>query len=93
MTYIKAVLKTLSELGIAETDLSAADFTAISEWEKQEIPQVFLIHVLKELLTEPERLHTSYGAIADLESRVVLEYVEYLERHSRLDQQLTANAA
>lgn len=91
MSYIRAVLKTLSDLGISETELSAADFTTISEWEKQEIPEMLLTHILTEHLAVQEQSQPTNGVISRLESRVLDEYVAYLERHVRLDYQLSAN--
>jgi len=76
MSYIKAVLETLSDLGIAETELSAADFTAISEWEKQEIPLDFLQNQLASDFTDQTICSQCPGQIENISSRVILAFFE-----------------
>jgi hypothetical protein len=78
MCYIKAVLKTLTEVGIEETDLSADDFLAIAEWEKEGIPLDFLVTVLRTELSKRARREDRLGLINQFEPIVSEEYATTL---------------
>ena len=82
MCYIKAVLETLAEVGIEETDLLATDFSAIAEWEKEEIPLDFLLQVLRTEFSRDAHQESRSGMVGQLEPIVFEEYAVALMRAS-----------
>ncbi|MGH9945666.1 MAG: hypothetical protein ACRD6X_00525 [Pyrinomonadaceae bacterium] len=78
MYYVTAVLDLLAAYGLKEAEFSPEDFSAIAEWEKQEIPLEFLIESIKRYCENSNRNIRSEEFITKLEGHIFREYTESL---------------
>jgi len=77
MNYVSTVVDFINAHAAYPTALSAEDYTAIAEWEKQEIPLGFVLDVLDQRLID---LGTRSGqvSISDLGPNMGTEFAEWL---------------
>jgi hypothetical protein len=86
MSYVSTVVDFLNTRTTDLPSLSAEDYTAIAEWEKQEIPLGFVLGSLDRRLTDAEaKLVNDTGSISDIRGDIVAEFANWLQERDRSD--------
>jgi hypothetical protein len=83
MSYVSTVVDFLNTRTTDPPSLSAEDYTAIAEWEKQEIPLGFVLGSLDRRLTDAEAKLANETAISDIRADIVAEFATWLQERDR----------
>ena len=82
MSYVSTVVDFLNTRTTPEVSLTPEDYTAIAEWEKQEIPLDFLQNQLASDFTDQTICSQCPGQIENISSKVILAFFEAESREA-----------
>ena len=85
MSYVSTVVDFLNTRTTDPLALSAQDYTAIAEWEKQEIPLGFVLSSLDRHLVDIEAAHGNPDPISDIRGDIVAEFANWLQERDGTD--------
>lgn len=83
MSYVSTVVDFLNTRTTPDITLSAEDYTAIAEWEKQEIPLGFVLSSLDKRLIDLEASVANSDPISDIGTDIVAEFAIWLQARGR----------
>jgi hypothetical protein len=83
MSYVSTVVDFLHTRTTDPASLSAEDYTAIAEWEKQEIPLGFVLSSLDRRLMGLEAALSHPDPISDMRADIVTEFANWLRERER----------
>ena len=83
MSYVSTVVDFLNTRTTDPPALSAEDYTAIAEWEKQEIPLGLVLSSLDRRLVDIEAAHANADPISDIRTDIVAEFANWLQERDR----------
>jgi len=86
MSYVSTVVDFLNTRAKPDIALSAEDYTAIAEWEKQEIPLGFVLNSLDRRLIELETAPANTDPISDIRPDIVAEFADWLQERDRTEE-------
>ena len=88
MSYVSTVVDFLNTRTTPEVSLTPEDYTAIAEWEKQEIPLGFVLSSLDRRLVDLEtKLANDADPINEMRSDIVSEFAAWLQERDRANDQ------
>ena len=88
MSYVSTVVDFLNTRTTPEVSLTPEDYTAIAEWEKQEIPLGFVLSSLDRRLVDLEtKLANDADPINEMRSDIVSEFASWLQERDRANDQ------
>jgi len=88
MSYVSTVVDFLNTRTTPEVSLTPEDYTAIAEWEKQEIPLGFVLSSLDRRLVDLEtNLANDADPINEMRSDIVSEFAAWLQERDRANDQ------
>jgi len=88
MSYVSTVVDFLNTRTTPEVSLTPEDYTAIAEWEKQEIPLGFVLSSLDRRLVDLEtKLANDADPINEMRSDIVSEFAAWLQERDRPNDQ------
>ena len=79
MSYVSTVVDFLNTRSIPDLILSAEDYTAIAEWEKQEIPLGFVLSSLDKHLVDIDAAPANTDPISEIRTDIVAEFATWLQ--------------
>ena len=82
MSYVSTVVDSLNTRTTDPPALSAEDYTAIAEWEKQEIPLGLVLSSLDRRLVDLEA-DANADPINDIRTDIVAEFANWLQERDR----------
>ena len=85
MSYVSTVVDFINTRTTPQLALSAEDYTAIAEWEKQEIPLGFVLHSLDRRLMGIEAALTNADQIGEIRADIVSEFADWLQKRERAE--------
>ena len=84
MSYVSEVVDHITTLSAPDQILSADDYCAIAEWEKQEIPLGFVLSLLDRQLLDGAAMHEH--PLSQMRTTMCMEFANWLnEQRSGVD--------
>ena len=87
MSYVSTVVDFINTRATDPSALSAEDYTAIAEWEKQEIPLAFVLSSLDRHLIDLQVADANIDPMREIRTDIVAEFANWLQERDRSNEE------